>query len=254
MTKISTKQLEDITAELLPKGFKLRQSNGINQYLNAAILQGIELNGDSINPFCIGDDTERIYGMGNVGNEVRDACKIIEQVIHGNEVDIPACDSEIINELAAIESTGNTPVFGIVPQYLTDALIEKHPGTIPVLISMQRTDPNQIKTRKSGNGIVKYVDTGYITTALNYATLMDWSFEVLESREDIIDKKQHFSVLGCLTIHTTEGKDIMKQQWGSQVLKAKMEVGDCLKAAASDSMKKCASMTGIAADVYNGMV
>lgn len=141
-------------------------------------------------------------------------------------------------------------MFGVVPKYLTDELIAKHPGTIPTLISLQKTAAIHIKERERG---LKYVDTGYMTIALNWATLMDWSFEVLETREDIIDKKRHYSVLGCITINTTEGKTIMKQQWGSQVLKAKMEVGDALKSAASDSMKKCASMLGIAADVYGGV-
>jgi len=254
MTKISTDQLNTLKDELSSKGFKYRLSNGTHMFLNAAILQGIELDGTTINPFCIGDDIERIYGMDNVGNEVRDACKFIEKVIN-SEVDVVTVhDGEIISAPTTIESIGDAPSFGIVPQYLTNALISKHPGSIPSLISMQRTDPNQIKERKSGGGMVKYVDTAYMTVALNWACLMDWDFHVLETREDTIDKKRHFTVLGCLVIHTTEGKKITKQQFGSAVLKAKQETGDCLKAAASDSLKKCASQLGIAADVYGGMV
>lgn len=268
MTKISKEKLLELKVELKLKGFKYTQSNGMHMFLNAAILQGIELNGEVINPFCVGDDMDRIYGIDNVGNEVRDACKAIEQVISGRGVhihkdeDIPVSDGELMDTSQDVSLQEADQTYGIVPQYLTDELIKKHPGTIPMLISMQKTDPDQIKelTDSSGKPLkirgktVRYVDTAYMTTALNYATLMDWSFEVLESREDTIDKKKHFSVLGCLTIHSTEGKDIMKQQWGSQVLKSKMEVGDALKAAASDSMKKCASMFGIAADIYGCVV
>lgn len=262
MTKLKASKLKAIKAELLKHGFKYRQSNGIHNFLNAAILQGIEINGNDINPFCIGDETERVYGYDNVGNEVRDMIPIIEDILMGPAKDSQDEDKAHEGEVIPpdIQNTPelptNTeldvagPVFSVIPRYLTDELIAKHPGTVPALISMQKTAAMHIKEREKG---LKYVDTAYMTIALNWATLMDWSFEILETREDLIDNKQHYSVLGCVTIHTTEGKTIMKQQWGSQVLKYKMEVGDALKAAASDSMKKCASMLGIAADVYGGV-
>ena len=255
MTKITPEQLKEIKDTLALKGFKYKQSNGIHNFINAAILQGIEVKGTgAINPFCIGDDTERIHGIYNCGNEVRTAVDIIAQILMGTEAemmeDAKVHEAELIDIPTNAELDAAGQVFGVIPKYLTGELIAKHPGTVPALISMQKTAAMHIKEREKG---LKYVDTAYMTIALNWATLMDWSFEVIETREDTIDKKKHFSVLGCVTIHTTEGKTIMKQQWGSQVLKSKMEVGDALKAAASDAMKKCASMLGIAADVYGGV-
>ena len=258
MSKISAEKLKAIKTELVKHGFKYRQSNGINNFLNAAILQGIELNGHDINPFCVGEDTERVYGYDNVGNEVRDIIPIIEdflmEPVNDSQDEDKAHEGEVIPP-----DTPNPPekatdqaglVTGVIPQYLTNELIDNHPGTIPALLSMQKTASMYIKSREKG---MKYVDVSYMTTALNLATLMDWSFEVIDTKDYVIDKKHHFAVLGRITIHTTEGKEIIKEQWGSQVLKAKMEVGDALKAAASDALKKGASMLGIAADVYGGV-
>lgn len=268
MSKISAAKLKAIKAELVKHGFKYRQSNGIHNFLNAAILQGIELNGHDINPFCVGDESERVYGYDNVGNEVRDMIPIIEDILMepANEPqdEDKAHEGEVIPP-----DTPNPPekvpdqaglITGVIPQYLTNELIDKHPGTIPALLSMQKTAPKYIKEREKG---MRYVDVSYMTTALNLATLMDWSFEAVETRIDDVEEydskkkknviKKHISVLGRLTVHTTEGKTIIKEQWGSQVLKSKMEVGDAIKAAASDALKKCASMLGIAADVYRGV-
>ena len=260
MTKLRPEQLKTIKAEMLKKSFKYRQSNGIDNYLNAAILEGIEMKGSNINPFVVGDDGERVYGYDQVGNETRVAVSIIEQILMDQDIE-PAKDAtepepkEPTLEPAKSEIVPKDQLYEIIPQYLTDELIKNHPGTTAALISMQKTAEINIKERKGPKGVMlRYVDTAYMTTALNWATLMDWDFEVVETREDTIDKKRHISVLGCLTVHTTDGKIIVKQQWGSQVLKVGMEMGDALKAAASDSMKKCASMLGIAADVYAGAV
>ena len=285
MTKLSAEKLKAIKAELLNHGFKYRQSNGIHQFLNAAILQGIELNGHNINPFCIGNESERVYGYDNVGNEVRDMIPLIEDILmdpanepqdedkaHESQVIPPDTpnppekipdqvgDAELIQLPTNKEMELAGPVFGIVPKYLTDELIAKHPGTISALISMQKTAAMHIQEREKS---MKYVDVSYMTTALNFATLMDWSFESVETTVDDVEEydskkkknviKKHISVLGRLTVHTTEGKEIIKEQWGSQVLKYKMEMGDARKAAASDALKKCASMLGIAADVYGGV-
>lgn len=254
--KISNEHKKTIKTEMENQHFKYRHSNGIDNYLNAAILEGIEMKGDTICIFAIDDDGERIYGYDQVGNETRKAVSIIEQILQDADIDTMT-NSEDVTELDVAPGLPMSPEVqtGIIPQYLTNEIIAKHIGTIPCLISMQKTDPNQIKERKGvGGKMVKYVTTAYMTVALNYASLMDWSFETVETRTDEIGNKMHISVLGCITMNTTEGKQIIKQQWGSQVLKDKMELGDALKAAASDSMKKCASMYGIAADVYSGSV
>lgn len=271
MSKVPADKLKAIKVELLKHGFKYRQSNGIHNFLNAAILQGIELNGHDINPFCVGADTDRIYGYDNVGLEVRDMIPIIEDILmepasepqdedkaHEGQV-VPPDTPNPIEKIP--DHAGEAGLItGVIPQYLTNELIEKHPGTIPALLSMQRTAPQYIQSREKG---MKYVDVSYMTTALNLAALMDWSFEAVETRVDDMEEydpkkkknviKKHISTLGRLTVHTTEGKTIIKEQWGSQVLKYKMEMGDAIKAATSDALKKCASMLGIAADVYGGV-
>ena len=259
MTKLTQEQLAEIKVEMLKKSFKYRQSNGIDNYLNAAILEGIEMKGSNINPFVVGDDGERVYGYDQVGNDTRDAVSIIEQILMEDAKEPEPKEQETPTQEAEIVPKEDKQLYGIVPQYLTDALIDNHPGTIPCLIGMQKTNRSMVKIRPDGK---HYVETAYMTAALNLATLMNWSFEVLETRTDKVptwnakkkeyEDKCHISCLGCLTIETTEGKTIQKQQWGSQVLKAKMEMGDAMKGAASDALKKCASLFGVAADVYGG--
>ena len=203
--------------------------------------------------------------MQLIGNEARDAIKELQKILN---VEIVAEIKEPVPGGSPVPEQRNeiVPVIEILDSWeLSNELIQNHPGTLPVLIAMQQTPPGAIKTRK-GRGVseLKYVDTGYMTFCLNYAALMDWDFEILESEIDtiselnaktgIIEPKMHISVLGCLTMRTTEGKVLQKTQWGSQVLKAGSEMGDMRKAAASDALKKCASMLGIAQDVYGGVV
>ena len=115
------------------------------------------------------------------------------------------------------------------------------------LLMMQKTDLAYIKERKGpGKSILKYVDVQYMIRALNFAFGFDWSFDVIETRQE----GDYLTVLGKLTVNM-DGTIISKTQWGSQQLRAKMELGDGLKGATSDSLKKCASMFGIAADVYS---
>lgn len=256
--KLTKLHKETILDEMKKKHFNHKQSNGIDIYFNKAINEGIEVKGtDNINPFVM-NDLERMYGYDQVGNETRAAVSSIEQILMEDAPEQAAEEQEPAKqegEEPKNEIVPQNQLYGIIPQYLTDELIKNHPGTTAALISMQKTAEINIRERKGPKGtVLSYVDTAYMTTALNWATLMDWDFEVVETREDTIDKKRHISVLGCLTVHTTDGKIIVKQQWGSQVLKAGMEMGDALKAAASDALKKCASMLGIAGDVYAGAV
>ena len=89
----------------------------------------------------------------------------------------------------------------------------------------------------------------------------DWSFEVQEYKFDL-DIGQVF-VLGKLTVNTG-GKSIVKMQFGRQDIKFKnewidgkkhpnknpLDLGNDLKAATTDCLKKCASELGIASDIY----
>jgi Rad52/22 family double-strand break repair protein len=108
-------------------------------------------------------------------------------------------------------------------------------------------EPAQIKQRQGRNGRLDYVEGHSIVHRLNEALDGAWSFEITqhEVREDEV------WVLGKLT---AEG--ITKMQFGvSQVTRernggALVSLGDDLKAAATDSLKKCATFLGVGLHLY----
>jgi hypothetical protein len=108
-------------------------------------------------------------------------------------------------------------------------------------------DPAQIKQRKGRNGVLDYVEGHTVIARLNAALDGAWSFEVVahEVRDDEV------LVLGKLT-----AAGIVKMQFGaSQVTrdretKALISLGDDLKAAATDALKKCATFLGVGLHLY----
>lgn len=124
---------------------------------------------------------------------------------------------------------------------------------------LEKTPIKYIKKRKGrGNQMLDYVEAGYVISKLNETFNYMWSFEIVESK---IENKQ-ISVLGKLTayivIPTTPPmiQAIIKSQYGGSDIKTAVgstqviDTADDFKAAASDSLKKCASLFGIAQDVY----
>jgi hypothetical protein len=119
------------------------------------------------------------------------------------------------------------------------------------------TTPKQyVKQRKArGNQIVDYVEVGYVIRQLNLLFGHLWDFEILEDKilgDEVIVK-------GKLSVKSRDSQVVItKMQYGSSEVKRLKEskqpisIGDDLKAAASDSLKKCASLVGIALDVYSG--
>jgi hypothetical protein len=107
--------------------------------------------------------------------------------------------------------------------------------------------PAQIKQRKGRNGFLDYVEGWSVIARLNEAFEGAWSFEVTwhEIRETEV------LVLGRLT---AEG--VVKCQFGaSQVTrdretKALLSLGDDLKAASTDALKKCATFLGVGLHLY----
>jgi len=75
-----------------------------------------------------------------------------------------------------------------------------------------------------------------------------WSFRVI--RHDIHPEADEAWVLGELTA-VIDGQSVIRQQFGSQKLKrsrstgAPLDLGFDLKGAATDAMKKCASLLGV---------
>lgn len=127
---------------------------------------------------------------------------------------------------------------------------------------LKRTPPQYIKKRPAkGGGTWEYVTGGYIRKVLNLMFGWDWDFEILD--HTIIGGEA--VVKGRLTCRTN-GKQIVKTQFGNKDIiykkqtqdeitkgldKIPLSIGNDLKAAATDALKKCASEIGIAADIYN---
>jgi len=79
---------------------------------------------------------------------------------------------------------------------------------------------------------------------LNHAFDYNWSFDI----EQFEKNDGEVVVLGKLT-----GEGISKMQFGSKAItNGKGEIGDDLKAAGSDALKKCATLFGIALHLYSG--
>lgn len=129
-------------------------------------------------------------------------------------------------------------------------------------IISQQTPPKEIRTRKGRGGMVfKYTDGAYVIRTLNEALGHNWDFEA--DNEQIIEwQGVPFEVRcrGRLTVRLN-GQAVTKVQYGSQIIEfikerdgkivAPVSIGDCFKGAATDAMKKCASLLGVALDLYD---
>lgn len=110
--------------------------------------------------------------------------------------------------------------------------------------------PHQIRRRQGLWGdVLDYVEGVDYIERLNEAFEFVWSFQVLEYRvydEEVV-------VLGQL-----QAAGMVKQQFGrSRITRRRdggeiLSLGDDLKAAATDSLKKCASLLGIGLHLYRG--
>lgn len=116
-------------------------------------------------------------------------------------------------------------------------------------VILSRTPEQFIKEREGRGGkVVKYVEGGYVVNKLNQAFgALNWEFKVLDR---IIDG-QDVVVHGALTVKDhVNGYAITKEQYGQHQIAKNVPLGDTIKAAATDALKKCASLFGIALDVY----
>lgn len=119
---------------------------------------------------------------------------------------------------------------------------------------LKKTPPSQIKRRPAkGGGEWEYVSVSYVQKSLNIMFGWDWDFEILD--EKIFLESKEVVVKGRLTCKSG-GKTIVKTQYGNKDVMCKrgtttpLSIGNDLKAAASDALKKCASLIGIAQDIY----
>lgn len=106
--------------------------------------------------------------------------------------------------------------------------------------------PDKIKQRKGPGGkTLDYVETHEVISRLNEAFDYRWTFEIVDHRIE----ESEVIVLGRLEVED-DGAVITKMQFGSNLLKKGMSTGDALKAAASDAIKKCATLLGIGLHLY----
>src|SRR5215471_2236313 len=108
--------------------------------------------------------------------------------------------------------------------------------------------PEQIKRRQGTNGdVLDYIEGCAVIQRLNECFDAEWIFEIQENR--VYDDE--VVVLGKLT-----AQGVTKSQFGkSRITKAKKDnaiisLGDGLKAAATDCLKKCATLFGVGLHLY----
>lgn len=118
---------------------------------------------------------------------------------------------------------------------------------------LKRTPSQYVKKRPAkGGGTWDYVSGGYVRKVLNLMFGWDWDFEVVS--EQVAGGQ--VIVKGRLTCRVN-GRSIVKMQYGCKEIMYKrgttdpLNLGNDFKAAATDSLKKCAAEIGVAADVYN---
>ena len=112
-------------------------------------------------------------------------------------------------------------------------------------------EPNQIKQRQGNFGhILDYVEGHVVTSRLNEAFDGNWSFEIDKYR--ILKETGEVIVLGKLT-----AENVTKMSFGSKEIarnkdtRAIISLGDDLKAASTDALKKAASLLGVGLYLYS---
>ena len=112
--------------------------------------------------------------------------------------------------------------------------------------------PEQIRQREGKAGqILDYVEGSAVIQRLNEALEGAWSFEIVEYH--VHQELGEVLVLGRLI-----AGGLVKSQFGSSKLtlhretKDPVSLGDDLKAAATDALKKCATHLGVGLYLYNG--
>lgn len=113
----------------------------------------------------------------------------------------------------------------------------------------QPFSPDQIKTRPGSFGkVLSYVEMHHVVKRLNQVFETRWSFKIL--RHEVLDNE--VLVLGRLTVED----EVVKEQFGcSSITKNKdtqeyVSLANDLKAASSDSLKRCAMLLGIALHLH----
>jgi hypothetical protein len=125
-------------------------------------------------------------------------------------------------------------------------------------ILTQATQADEVRYRKGKGGRqFAYTDPAYVIRTLNLAFGWNWDFEA-DNEETFYANSKPFEVKvrGRLTVRNGE-RVIVKVQFGCQPVEylqnsdTPVSLGDAYKGAASDALKKCASLLGVALDLYD---
>lgn len=118
---------------------------------------------------------------------------------------------------------------------------------------LKRTPKEALRKRPAkGGGEWEYVSGGWVKKQLNLMFGFNWDFEI--TNQMVLHGEA--IVQGKLTCRSN-GITIIKTQFGNKDVVCRkgtetpLSIGNDLKAAATDCLKKCAAEIGIAADVYN---
>lgn len=119
---------------------------------------------------------------------------------------------------------------------------------------VQQTPKKYVYTRPAkGGGTWDYVPGWYVEKVLNFVFGWLWDFEVIKQER----VENQVVTLGKLTVYSPDmKKHITKTQNGRADIKFKkntkktLDIGNDYKASATDALKKCASLLGIASDIY----
>lgn len=103
--------------------------------------------------------------------------------------------------------------------------------------------------------IFEYIPGDKIIERLNNVFELNWNFRVKE--KSVYDDIGQICVLGSLeVIMPDSGERIIKEQWGSAIISTYENgkvicIGDDIKSATTDALKKCATMLGVALYLYD---
>jgi recombination DNA repair RAD52 pathway protein len=126
---------------------------------------------------------------------------------------------------------------------------EKYEAALKALIA-GKTPKRVVYSKPGGRGQpMDYVPGWWFIDQLNALFGYNWDFEI---RNQAITGTQIW-VLGRLTVRTAKGVIIKEAFGGSQMKSIKntaIDLGDDFKTAATDSLKKAATLLGLASDIY----
>ncbi len=107
--------------------------------------------------------------------------------------------------------------------------------------------PEKIKQRPGKGGLTfNYITPDFVISSLNEAFEYRWSTTIISST--MYDTT---AVVGFeLTVWDADGNSIHKQQFGSCDVGRGMGTGEAFKGAASDALKKCATLLGLGLELY----